>query len=46
MILAVVVFLVLALGCVGAYRRLAGDARVEQAEAAIREDFEREVTER
>jgi hypothetical protein len=43
MILAIAVFFLLAVGCLVAYRWLAGDARVEQAEATIREEFEREA---
>ena len=42
-LLAVVVSALLVLGCAAAYKRLAGDARVEQAEAALREEFAREA---
>jgi hypothetical protein len=42
-LLAVVVSAFLILGCGAAYKRLAGDARVEQAEAALREEFAREA---
>lgn len=40
-ILAVLVFALLAAGCAAAYRRLGRDARIEQAEAVLREEFER-----
>ncbi len=37
--LAAVLFIALALGCAEAYRRLGQDAQIEQAEAALREEF-------
>ena len=45
LILAIVVFVLLAAACAAAYRWLARDARIEEAEATLREEFEREARE-
>ncbi len=45
LILAVIVFVVLAAAAAAAYRRLSRDARIEQAEATLREEFERDERE-
>jgi hypothetical protein len=43
LILAISVFALLAAACAAAYRWLARDARLEQAEATLREEYEREA---
>jgi hypothetical protein len=41
-LIAIGIFILLAAACAGAYRWLAGDARIEEAEATLREEYARE----